>query len=109
MYTANVGGVWYSDFSLMCVRYCSTVGKFLSARSAKSFRTITTVAPEGPRFFCAPAKMQPNLFTSIGFDKMSEDMSATSGTPPVSGMVLHCEPSIVLFVHMCTYEASADS
>ena len=31
---------------------------------------------------------------------MSEDMSATNGVLPVSGIELHCEPSIVLFVHM---------
>src|ERR1700734_1250104 len=100
MYTANVGGVWYSDFSLMCVRYCSTVGRFLSARSARSFRTITTVAPDGPRFFCAPAKIQPKRFTSTGRDKISDDMSATNGVLPVSGIDFHCEPSIVLLVHM---------
>ena len=40
---------------------------------------------------------------------MSEDISATSGTSPVSGIALNCVPSIVLFVHMYTYEAFASS
>src|SRR3974390_2024827 len=105
---ANVGGVLYKDFSLMCVRYCNTVGRFLSARSARSFRTITSVTPEGPRFFCAPAKSIPYLVTSIGREAMSDDMSATIGAAD-AGIEFHCVPSIVLLVHMCVYEASAES
>src|SRR5260370_37516203 len=93
----------------MYVRYCSSVGIFLSARSARSLRTMTTVTPEGPRFFCAPAKIRPNFFTSMGREAMSEDMSAASGTSPVSGMAVHCVPSIVLLVQMCRYEASDEN
>src|SRR6202166_2207097 len=79
MEIAKVGGVWYSDFSFMCVRYCKRVGRFLSARSARSLRTMTMVVPLGPRFFCAPAKMGPIFFASVGRGAMSEDMSATRG------------------------------
>ena len=60
------------------------------------------VTPEGPRFFCAPAKMRPNFFTSMEREAMSEDMSATSGVAPVSGREVHCVPSMVLLVQMCT-------
>ncbi len=63
---------------------------------------ITTVAPDGPRFFCAPAKIRPNFLISTGFEAMSDDMSATKGTLPVLGMKFHCVPSIVLFVHIAT-------
>src|SRR2546423_3104684 len=70
---------------------------------------ITTVTPEGPRFFCAPAKMTPYFFTSTGREAMSEDISATSGTAPVSGSAVHCVPSIVLLVQRWTYEASGEN
>src|ERR1700687_5626903 len=72
-------------------------GRFLSARSAKSFRTMTTVTPLGPRFFCAPAKISPNLDTSMGREAMSEDMSATSGAG-LAGSEWYCVPSMVLLV-----------
>src|SRR5260370_36935084 len=75
---------------------------------------MTTVTPEGPKFFWAPAKMRPNLFTSTGRQAVSEDMSATNGTlcgseplsGPVSGIAVHCVPSIVLLVEMWTQEAA---
>src|SRR5580704_6651808 len=100
VYTANVGGVLYNDFSLICVRYCSSVGRFLSARSARSLRTITTVTPLGPRFFCAPAKINPNLETSTGREQISEDISATNGASACGseddGSAWYCVPSMVL-------------
>src|SRR5260370_27263499 len=40
---------------------------------------------------------------------MSDDIYEDSVAAPLSGIVCHCVPSIVLFVHMCTYEASGDS
>ncbi len=43
-------------------------------------------------FFCAPAKMTPYLDTSTGRERMSEDMSHTMGTPPVSGTYCHSVP-----------------
>ena len=39
---------------------------------------ITVVTPEGPIFFCAPAKIIPNLLTSMGLERISDDMSLTS-------------------------------
>ena len=63
---------------------------------------MTTVTPAAPRFFCAPAKMRPNFFTSVGSEAMSEDMSATSGMSRVSGMAVHCVPSMVLLVQRYT-------
>ncbi len=42
-------------FFLYVVRYCRRVGRFLSARSARSLRMMAMVVPEGPRFFWAPA------------------------------------------------------
>src|SRR3989442_7698998 len=62
----------------MCVRYCSSVGRFLSARSASSRRRTTTVTPAGPRFFCAPAKIKPNRETSTARERMSRSEEHTS-------------------------------
>ena len=60
---------------------------------------ITSVTPAGPRFFCAPAKIMPNLLTSTTHDMISLDMSAISGTLPASGKKWYSVPSIVLLLH----------
>ena len=62
------------------------------ARPVRSRRTMVRAKPAGPMFFCAPAKMTPNLLTSYGSESMFEDMSATSGTFPVSGMEVNLVP-----------------
>lgn len=71
----------------------------MSARpfSTRSFLMMTKVTPEGPMFFWAPAKMMPNLLMSRGRARMSEDMSATKGTFPVSGKWGNWVPKMVLF------------
>ena len=46
---------------------------------------ITIVTPEHPRFFCAPAYINPNLDTSTRRVKIFEDMSATRSLSPTSG------------------------
>ena len=50
----------------------------------------------------------PYFETSIGRDRMCDDMSATSGTVPTSGVHWYSTPPIVSFVHRCTYAASGD-
>ena len=52
----------------------------------------TTVRPAGAMFFCAPAKRMPYLLTSTGRERMSEDISHTMGTLPVSGTYCHSVP-----------------
>ena len=61
-------------------------GRHFSGSGIRSSRTITRVTPAGARFFCAPANMSPNFETSISSERIHEDMSATSGMSPVSGM-----------------------
>ncbi|RNA33532.1 hypothetical protein BpHYR1_050320 [Brachionus plicatilis] len=39
---------------------------------------MTRVTPEGPKFFCAPAKISPYLLTSICLENKFEEQSATS-------------------------------
>ncbi len=56
--------------------------------STRSLRMITTVTPEGPRFFW-PRQDQPEVLHIDWPERISDDMSATSGTGPVSGMVVH--------------------
>src|SRR5437867_7599892 len=104
----NVGGVLYIESFWLCVRYCNIVGRSERPRSARSLRMITSVTPDGPRFFCAPAKIIPYFATSMGREAMSEDMSATMGAVE-AGVSCHCVPSMVLLVHRCVYEASAES
>jgi hypothetical protein len=53
--------------------------------------------------------MTPNFATSSGRDRMCDDMSATSGTPPVSGVQWYSTPPIVSLVHTCTYAAPGSS
>ena len=52
----------------------------------RSLRTITTVRPAGAIFFCALAYIRPNFDTSTGSERIDEDISATSGMFPVSGI-----------------------
>ena len=47
----NVGGVLYNELLSANVEYFKIVGKFVFACSIKSLRIITTVTPEGPKFF----------------------------------------------------------
>ena len=58
----------------------------------RSSRMMTIVRPAGATFFCAPAYRRPNFETSIGRLRMQEEMSATSGTSPVSGSVWNTVP-----------------
>jgi hypothetical protein len=46
--------------------------------------------------------MSPYFETSTGRERMSLDMSATSGTAPTSGVWGYCTPSMVSFEQMCT-------
>jgi hypothetical protein len=41
--------------------------------------------------------MTPKRLTSIGRDRIVDDMSTTSGTPPLSGMSWNSTPPIVSF------------
>src|SRR4029079_13255349 len=70
-------------------------------------RTITTVTPAGPAFFCAPAYRTPYRDTSVGLDRKSLDASPTSttrsGNVGVSG---NSTPWIVSLVVMWTYAGS---
>ena len=63
------------------------VGVISIGSPMRSSRIMTTVTPAGPMFFCAPAKSRPNFETSIGSERMQEEISATRGTEPVSGRV----------------------
>ena len=47
---------------------------------------ITTTTPEQPKFFCAPAKITPNLVTSNGRVRKFEDISQTRSLSPTSGI-----------------------
>ena len=67
-----------------------------SSLPARSSRMMTMVRPAGARFFWAPAKITPYLLTSMGRERMSEDMSQARGTLPVSGTYCHWVPSMVL-------------
>ncbi|KAJ6637203.1 hypothetical protein Bhyg_09932, partial [Pseudolycoriella hygida] len=51
----------------------------------KSSRTITTVIPAGPIFFCAPPNIKPNFVMSNGRLNMFDDISTTNGTPLALG------------------------
>ena len=51
----------------------------------RSSRTIAIVRPAGAIFFWAPAKSAPNLVTSIGSERIQDEISAISGISPVSG------------------------
>ena len=55
---------------------------------------LVVVTPEGPMFFCAPAKIKPNLEISKGLDKISEDISAIRYERESSklGNEAHCVP-----------------
>src|SRR3954464_10876891 len=75
----------------------------------RSSRTMTIVRPEGPMFFGAPAEMRPYFETSMARDMMLDDMSATSGTLPVSGVQWNSTPPMVSLEQMCTYEACGSS
>ncbi len=46
--------------------------------------------------------MSPYFAMSTGRERICEDMSATSGTPPVSGVQKNSTPPIVSFVQMWT-------
>ena len=48
-------------------------------------RMMATVRPAGAMFFWAPARIRPYRDTSTGRDRISEDISHTRGTSPVSG------------------------
>ena len=75
-----------------CVLYMNIVGVFSCGSPMRSSRMMTMVRPAGATFFCAPAYKTPNLETSIGRLKMQEEMSATSGTLPVSGSAWNTVP-----------------
>ena len=51
----KVGGVLYIEPWSAKVRYDSIVGRSRAPRATRSFFTITSVTPDGPRFFWAPA------------------------------------------------------
>src|SRR6267142_1709039 len=53
--------------------------------------------------------MTPYLATSITRDRMCDDMSATSGIPPVSGVHWYSTPPMVSFVQTCTNAGSWES
>ncbi len=53
--------------------------------------------------------MRPYLDTSTGFERMLLDMSATSGTSPVSGVQWYSTPPMVSLLQMCTYAAFGSS
>ncbi len=55
---------------------------------------ITTTTPAQPKFFCAPAKITPNLLTSTGRVRKFEDMSQTNSLLPTSGMSENSTPKI---------------
>ena len=63
-----------------------------SSCPARARSTIATVSPAGAIFFCAPAKITPYFDTSTGRERMSDDISHASGTPPVSGTYCHSVP-----------------
>ena len=71
------------------VLYASIVGvpgRQFSGSGIRSSRIMTRVTPAGARFFCAPAKSRPNFETSRGSLRTHDEMSATRGMSPVSGM-----------------------
>ena len=55
-YTPNetIGGVLSIESLAACSRQWKAEGVIGSARSSRSSRTITSVSPAGPMFFCAP-------------------------------------------------------
>ena len=54
---------------------------------------IATTTPEQPKFFCAPAKMTPNLVTSTGRVRKFEDISQTRSLSPTSGISGNSTPT----------------
>ena len=78
-------------------------GSVSDERASRSSRMMTSVTPEGPRFFCAPEYISPKRLTSTGPLNTSEEVSATSGTSPTSGRIFHWVPSIVLLLVMWAY------
>ena len=55
MYQANVGGVLSIEPSFAMAAKSMNAGVDGRARPSRSSRTITSVRPAGPMFFCAPA------------------------------------------------------
>lgn len=56
----NVGGVLYKEFAAALSFQLKMAGVIGSSCFNRSSRTIYKVIPEGPKFFCAPAKTTPN-------------------------------------------------
>lgn len=56
----NVGGVFAIELLSKFTLKSKIEGVVETAFPIKSSRTITTVIPDGPIFFCAPANTNPN-------------------------------------------------
>src|SRR5450830_1680693 len=97
-----VGGVLYIDSCSATMVQSNADGQIGKALPSKSSRTMTTVRPAGPIFFCAPPKMTPYCDTSITRDRICDDMSATMVVPAgTCGACWYSTPSMVSLVQIC--------
>lgn len=72
----KVGGVLWRELSLAITVKSITSGVMFSGFPKRSSLTITIVTPEGPTFFCAPAKITPNWKTKNHFKNIGHRLWA---------------------------------